>query len=347
MLVKQIHANALSIRRKVDSMAVLVTGCAGFIGWKVCETLLREGTRVVGVDDLNDHYDPRLKQWRLDRLKQDGNFTFARADVSRRDELWEVLRTLRPQGEEDLEAIINLAARPGVRQSIVDPFKYFQTNVIGALNLIEWACREGIPRYVLASSSSVYGESCPRPFREDARTDEPVSPYAASKKAAEVLCHAYHYLYGIDVTVLRYFTVYGPAGRPDMAMFRFIRWVAEGETIRIYGDGEQERDFTYVDDIASGTVKALELSGFNVINLGSDRPVTVNEVLRVISAQLGKEPAVSFLPPEKTDVRATWANISRARSLIAWEPETALEDGVRAAIDWYLENRSWLKEINI
>lgn len=200
---------------------------------------------------------------------------------------------------------------------------------------------------MLASSSSVYGENCPRPFKEDARTDEPVSPYAASEKAAEVLCHAYHYLYGIDVAVLRYFTVYGPAGRPDMAMFRFIRWVAEGETITVYGDGEQERDFTYVDDIASGTVKALGLSGCNVINLGSDRPVTVSEVLRIISSLMGKPPRIEHVPPEKTDVSATWADISRARSLLAWEPETALEDGVRAAIGWYLENRAWAKDISV
>lgn len=328
-------------------MTILVAGCAGFIGWKVSEQLLNEGEQVIGIDDLNDHYSPELKYWRLDQLMKYKNFIFKKLNIANRNEMIFVLENLIKNARKGIDAVINLAARPGVRQSINDPFTYFQTNVIGALNLIEWACRNGIPRYLLASSSSVYGNDCPRPFKEEFNTDKPISPYASSKKAAETLCYSYHYIYGIDVTILRYFTVYGPAGRPDMAMFRFVRWVAEDEVIKIYGNGEQERDFTYVQDIASGTIKALMLSGFNIINLGSDRPVTINKVLQIISSELQKQPRIKYEPPQKLDVQATWADITRAKRLLSWKPETDISDGIKATIEWYKRNREWAKNISI
>ncbi|HTE04499.1 MAG TPA: SDR family NAD(P)-dependent oxidoreductase, partial [bacterium] len=239
-------------------MTYLVTGCAGFIGWKVCERLASEGHTVVGVDNLNTAYDVRLKQWRLARLQSARGFSFRQLDIGDR----EALPGAMPR--DSVDAVINLAARAGVRQSVEDPWVYVATNITGTLNLLELCRTRGVKKFVLASTSSVYGSDTPRPYREDAATDHPLSPYAASKKGAEVLAYTYHALYGIDVTVVRYFTVYGPAGRPDMSLFRFVKWVAEGDPVIVYGDGTQERDFTYVDDIAAGTVAALKPLGFEV-----------------------------------------------------------------------------------
>jgi nucleoside-diphosphate-sugar epimerase len=339
-------------------MNILVTGCAGFIGWKVTEFLLKEGCKVVGVDNLNDAYDVRLKRWRLAQLEGKPGFSFYQIDIVNRGELrelWESRRT------EPFTAVINLAARAGVRQSVENPWVYYETNVIGTLNLLE-LCREfGVKKFVLASTSSLYGASNPRPFREDANTDEPLSPYAASKKAAEVLCYTYHYLYGIDVIVLRYFTVYGPAGRPDMSIFRFIHWIAEGKPVVLYGDGFQERDFTFVDDIAQGTIYALAFlndatsgsglatrgSKFEIINLGSDRPVSVKQVIVLLEELVGRKAEVAYLPKHPADMSATWADISKARQILKWEPKISLEEGLRFSVKWYIENQSWVRKINL
>lgn len=319
-------------------MRVFVTGCAGFIGWKVTQRLLDEGHTVIGVDNLNDAYDVRLKRWRLEQLKNYPNFTFHLLDITDRGALQEAFSS-------DFDAVINLAARAGVRQSVENPWVYYETNVTGTLNLLE-LCREyGVKKLVLASTSSLYGAHNPRPFREDADTSKPLSPYAASKKAAETLCYTYHYLYGLDVTVLRYFTVYGPAGRPDMSIFRFIRWIAEGEPVIVYGDGTQERDFTFVDDVAQGTILALKPMGYEIVNLGSDQPVSLWEVIALLEGLLGQKAEVVHSPRHPADVKATWADISKARELLGWQPQTALEDGLHHTVDWYLENRNWAKEI--
>jgi len=240
---------------------ILLSGCAGFIGWKVTEFLLADGHRVVGVDNLNDAYDVRLKQWRLAQLEGKAGFEFHHLDICDRAALRALFDSKSEIPNPKFDAIVNLAARAGVRQSVEDPWIYFETNVTGTLNLLD-LCREfGMNKFVLASTSSLYGNSKfeirNSKFREDMPTDRPLSPYAASKKAAEALCHTYHYLCGMDVTVLRYFTVYGPAGRPDMSIFRFVQWISEGRPVIVYGDGKQSRDFTYVDDIARGTVAAL------------------------------------------------------------------------------------------
>ena len=319
-------------------MRVLVTGCAGFIGWKVSEFLLKDGHTVVGVDSLNDAYDVRLKEWRLSQLGIESDFTFHQLDVARRQTMCQVFQ------ENAFDSVVSLAARAGVRQSLEDPWVYYETNVTGTLNLLE-LCREmGVKKFILASTSSVYGRE-DRPFREDAPTDRPISPYAASKKAAESLCYVYHHAHGLDATVLRYFTVYGPAGRPDMAVLRFIRWIAEGDPVVLYGDGTQERDFTYVDDIARGTLLALKPLGYEVINLGSDRPVAVNDVIGMVQDLLGKRAYTKRYPVHPADVPATWADITKAKDLLGWAPAVSLEEGLQRAVAWYHENRSWAKEV--
>ena len=337
-------------------MAVyLLTGCAGFIASKVSELLLAEGHTVVGVDNLNDAYDVRLKQWRLAQLQGMPGFAFHGIDIT--DQA--ALRRLFDDGQRladgpsTFDAVINLAARAGVRQSVENPWVYIETNVTGTLNLLELCRGFGVPKFVLASTSSLYGARNPRPFREDADTDGPLSPYAASKKGAEALCYTYHYLYGLDVTVLRYFTVYGPAGRPDMSLFRFVQWISEGRPVRVYGDGQQSRDFTYVDDIARGTIAGLrplprdEASegGYEVINLGSDEPVVLMDAIRLVEAAVGRQARLEYSPRHPADVPATWADISKAERLLGWRPRTRLPQGIQHLVDWYREHRPWASQI--
>jgi len=323
---------------------VLLTGCAGFIGSNVGELLLQQGYRVIGVDDLNDAYDVRLKEWRLNRLQGQANFQFHRLDIADRNALSEVLDNAGP-----FDAVINLAARAGVRQSLEDPWVYYKTNVTGTLNLLELCKDNKVEKFVAASSSSVYGipSESGRPFREDQPTDHPLSPYAASKKATEGLCYSYHHLYGLDITMFRYFTVYGPAGRPDMSIFRFIKWIAEGEPLVLYGDGSQVRDFTYIDDIARGTILALKPVGYEIFNLGNDRPVSIRRLIELIEELLGKKAQIDQRPAHPADVPATWASIDKAKELLGWQPKVRLEQGVKLAVDWYLENRDWAKEIGL
>ncbi len=322
-------------------MRIFLTGCAGFIGAKTAELLLEQEAQVIGVDNLNDAYDPRLKQWRLTRLERFPNFQFHQLDISD----WEATRALF-EAYRPYDAVINLAARAGVRQSVENPWVYVATNITGALNLLELCRLHDVPKYILASTSSLYGNN-ERPFREDQPTDQPLSPYAASKKGAEALCHTYHHLYGLDITVLRYFTVYGPAGRPDMSIFRFVRWIAEGEPIQLLGDGLQERDFTYVDDIARGTIAALKPLGYAIINLGGDRPVSLRWVIETLERLLGKPARWVQAPMHPADVKATWADITRARTLLGWEPQVPLEEGLRRCVEWYLQNRGWAREIQL
>jgi nucleoside-diphosphate-sugar epimerase len=328
---------------------ILVTGCAGFIGSKVSERLVREGHSVIGVDNVNDAYDVRLKEWRLGQLDGHPNFSFRRVDITDREALSRLFETLQPPltpHPSPLTAVINLAARAGVRPSVKNPWPYFQTNVIGTLNLLELCRNSGIKKFILASTSSIYGEG-ERPFREDAHTDRPLSPYTASKKAAETLCYTYHHLYGLDVTIFRYFTVYGPAGRPDMSIFRFIKWISEGEPLILYGDGSQERDFTYVDDIGRGTLLGLQPVGFEIVNLGSDRPVKLRQIIKTIERLLGREAEIQSRPGHPADVPATWADLTKARRLLGWSPQTTWEEGLERTVKWHLEHRSLASSIQV
>lgn len=323
----------------------LVTGASGFIASRVCEFLLNEGHAVVGVDDMNDAYDTRLKDYRLARLRERPSFVFHETDVARPEPLRALFAENAAGGAPPFNAVLNLAARAGVRQSIADPGPYFETNVTGALNLLE-LCRDfGVMKFVLASTSSAYGADTPAPFREDAPSDRPLSPYAASKKAAEALCHTYHHLYGIDVSVLRYFTVYGPAGRPDMSLFRFTQWIAEGMPVLVYGDGTQSRDFTYVDDIARGTIAALKPLSYEIINLGSDEPVVLNDAIARIETLTEKKARIRHEESNPADVKATWANIEKAEKLLGWRPQVRLAEGLTHLVEWYNANRDWAKDI--
>ena len=322
-------------------MRILLTGVAGFIANRVGEFLLGQGHQVVGIDNLCPAYDVRLKDYRLSLITGRPGFTFKQVDIADRSSMAEVWKELAP-----FDAVINLAARAGVRQSVGDPWVYVDTNIVGTLNLLDLCRRDGVGKFVLASTSSLYGDNTPVPFSEDAPTDRPLSPYAASKKGAEAMCWTYHHLYGLDVTVFRYFTVYGPAGRPDMSLFRFAQWIHEGLPLRLYGDGTQSRDFTYVDDIARGTILGLGRLGYETINLGSDHPHHLMEVIRLIEAQAGRKARIEHHPMHAADVMATWANIGKAERLLGWRPELTLEEGVVRLCAWYRDNRDWAKTID-
>ena len=324
-------------------MNILVTGCAGFIGSNVARLLLEAGHSVLGIDNLCNARHSKLQNWRLDTLMPSPGFTFHHIDISDIDSLKSVVGEQRKDGP--VSAIINLAARAGVRDSVAQPRAFYEANTLGCLNLLE-LCRElGINRFILASTSSVYGDEIAEPISEEAQSSRPLSPYAASKKAAETLLYSYHYLYGIHASVLRYFTVYGPAGRPDMSIFRFVRGITEGEPITVYGGGTQQRDFTYVTDVARGTAAALNLQGYETVNLGNESPVSINEVIRIIERAVGGEACIEYQDMHRTDPRVTWANISRAKSLLNWSPVVDIEEGIRRTVDWYMKNRGWARSL--
>lgn len=321
-----------------DSQTYLVTGCAGFIASRVSSLLLDQGHRVVGLDNLNDYYDVSLKQHRLKGLQSD-RFEFHPIDIENEAELESLF------DQHQFDAVLNLAARAGVRYSMENPHVYMTTNAMGSLNLLEQMRRTEVSKYVLASTSSLYAGQ-EMPFLETLPVNTPISPYAASKKAAEAMAFAYHHLYDIDVSICRYFTVYGPAGRPDMCIFRFIRWIDEGSPIQLFGDGNQARDFTYVDDIATGTIAAVKKVGYEIFNLGGGgTPVSLNEIIAGLESRLGKKAKLERLPFHKADIKITSADISKANEQLGWSPKTSLEDGITACVDWHNANKPWSMEV--
>lgn len=349
-------------------MKILVTGMAGFIAARTASLLLEQGHEVVGVDNLNPYYDVRLKAYRLRELARQagvdatalealapgrstvndyagpthfgkGGLAFHRLDIENKAALKLLFR------QHGFDAVLNLAARAGVRYSMLDPDVYLATNALGTLNVMDAMRETGCSKMVLASTSSLYAGQ-PLPFREDLPVNTPISPYAASKKAAEMMAYSYHYLYGLDVSVVRYFTVFGPAGRPDMSIFRFVKWIDEGHPIELFGDGSQSRDFTYVDDIARGTIAALQPLGYEVINLGGgNKPVTIGEVIAYIESALGKKACIERKPFHKADIKETSADISKAGKLLNWRPEIAPREGFWRCVAWYCENRDWVKSV--
>jgi len=322
----------------------LVAGAAGFIAFHVIDGLLQQGHAVLGLDNLNDAYDVRLKEYRLGLLRGRPGFSFQRLDISDHARLSEYFAG--PAGETQYAAVINLAARAGVRQSLENPWVYLETNTTGTLNLLELCRRQQIPKFILASTSSIYGLNAPLPTPETADSDHPLQAYAASKKGAEALSHVYHYLYGLDVSVVRYFTVYGPAGRPDMSIFRFTQWISEGQVLRLNGDGEQTRGFTYVDDIVSGTLLALNPVGYEIINLGGHKSVRIIDLIHMLESRIGRRAIIQTRPAHPADMLASWADVSKAGRLLGWEPRVSLAEGLDRVVAWYNQNREWASQID-
>lgn len=316
----------------------LVTGAAGFIGYHTANMLLDQGHTVVSVDNLNDAYDVRIKDYRLAKLKTRQGFTFHKHDLADKS----VIDLFK---DEKLDGIIHLAARAGVRYSVDNPWEFVNSNVTGTLNMLEVARQFNCKKFIMASTSSIYGENPQYPTPETASSSEPMQPYAATKKGAEALAHSYHHLFGLDVTIVRYFTVYGPAGRPDLAIFRFVKWIMENEPIRINGDGTQSRGFTYVDDIARGTIAALKPVGYEVINLGGHEVISINELVTLIEELTGRKANVQYDPPNLADMFMNQANVTKAREMLGWNPQVNLREGIGRLIEWYNQEREWAKDI--
>jgi UDP-glucuronate 4-epimerase len=311
---------------------VFVTGAAGFIGSHVSGALLARGDRVFGFDNFDPFYDRRIKERNLAPLLSHPSFSFLEGDI--RD-----ASALARWGEGiPREALIHLAAKAGVRPSVADPVGYADVNINGTIRVLEWARELGIPKVVFASSSSVYGGNTKVPFSEDDFVDHPVSPYAATKKAGELLCHTYCHLYGMNVAALRFFTVYGPGQRPEMAIHKFTRRILDGKEIDLYGDGSSRRDYTYIDDIVSGVLGALTAPpGYRVYNLGESATISLSELVAMIERACGKVAVRRVKPPQPGDVPVTYADISRARNEIGYDPRTPIERGVTLFVDWYLK----------
>ncbi len=316
----------------------LVTGAAGFIGARTAELLIKDGHTVVGIDNINDAYDPRMKEYRLRKMQALPGFTFHKLDISHKSIIDQF-------EDEKFDGVINLAARAGVRYSVENPWVFVESNTIGTLNMLEICRQTRTKKFIIASTSSIYGGDPPYPTPESASSSEPLQPYAASKKGAEAMCHAYHHLYDIDVSVVRYFTVYGPAGRPDLALFRFVQWISEGRPVHVNGDGEQSRGFTYVDDIARGTILALKPVGYEVINLGGHEVITINNLIKLVEEIVGKKADVRYGPPNPADMFTNWADVSKAGELLGWEPQFNMREGVTRLVEWYNAEREWAREI--
>jgi UDP-glucuronate 4-epimerase len=329
-------------------MKVLLTGAAGFIGMHVCERLLARGDEVVGVDNLNDYYDVALKEARLARLMPNPRFKLSRLDIADRSGIAELFERERPQ------RVINLAAQAGVRYSLVNPHAYVDSNVVGFVNILEGCRHAGVEHFVYASSSSIYGGNERMPFSEHDNVDHPVSLYAATKKSNELMAHTYSHLFNLPTTGLRFFTVYGPWGRPDMALFLFAKAILEGRPIDVFNHGKMRRDFTYIDDIAEGVIRVLDRppvansdfdkqvpdpasswAPYRVFNIGNHQPVELMAYIEALETALGKTAQKNFLPLQDGDVPATHADTSELNRVTGFSPETPVVEGVKRFVDWY------------
>ncbi len=329
-------------------MKILITGCAGFIGMHVCQLLLARGDEVVGIDNLNDYYEVTLKQARLARLTTHANFRFIKLDIADREAIAVLFAAEKPQ------RVINLAAQAGVRYSLENPHAYVDSNIVGFVNILEGCRHGGVEHLVYASSSSVYGGNTRMPFSEHDNVDHPVSLYAASKKANELMAHTYSHLFKLPTTGLRFFTVYGPWGRPDMALFLFAKAILAGQPIDVFNNGQMQRDFTYIDDIAEGVVRLLDCppaanpdfatdvpdpasswAPYRVFNIGNHQPVQLMRYIETLEQALGKTAQKNFLPLQNGDVPATYADTAALNAVTGFAPSTTVEEGVRRFVAWY------------
>ncbi|MBN1795134.1 MAG: GDP-mannose 4,6-dehydratase [Sedimentisphaerales bacterium] len=309
-------------------MKVLVTGSAGFIGSYLTERLLKQGCQVVGVDNFDDFYDPNIKRDNIKESIQNKNYKLIEADIRDPD-------AMEKAASKGIDAVIHLAARAGVRPSIEQPLLYNDVNINGTMVLLEATKKCNIKKFIFGSSSSVYGNNKKVPFCEDDNVDFPISPYAATKKACELICHTYHSLYNIDITCLRYFTVYGPRQRPDLAIHKFAKLIEQDKPIPVFGDGSMMRDFTYIDDIIDGTIAAMErCSGYNIYNLGKSEPIVLNNLIEYLEDALGKKAEKQHLPPQPGDVEKTFADIAKSKAALGYNPATNIKQGLEKFVNW-------------
>ena len=309
---------------------IIVTGCAGFIGFHLSKSLLDEEYEVLGIDNINDYYDPVLKNARLEILKPYNNFTFQKVDISDRDSLKKSFQSFKPK------KVVNLAAQAGVRYSIENPFAYLDSNLVGFLNIIELCRRGDVEGFIYASSSSVYGGNEKIPFSVDDRVDKPISLYGATKRANELIAYSYSHLYGLQSTGLRYFTVYGPWGRPDMAMFIFTEKIIAGEPISVFNHGNMKRDFTYIDDIITGTRAAIEKNYTSeVFNLGNHKSEQLMDMISLLEKELGIKAKIDFQPMQIGDVKESFAEIKHSQEKLGYSPKTSIENGIPKFIEWF------------
>jgi len=310
--------------------SILVTGAAGFIGSHLCEALLERGDRVVGLDNFNDFYDPAIKRANLAGPLARPGFALVEGDIRDAAAVARVFREHAPT------SVVHLAAMAGVRPSLQDPALYHDVNCTGTAVVLQAARAAGVGRFVFGSSSSVYGGNPKVPFHEDDDVSRPVSPYAATKRANELTCHTFHHLYGMDVACLRFFTVYGPRQRPEMAIHKFVRLTEAGQPLPLFGDGRSERDYTYVDDILDGVLKAHDRSrGFRIYNLGESRTISLRDLVAAIGRATGREPRVDWQPPQPGDVPRTYADVGRAKAELGYAPKVDLDEGLRRFVAWY------------
>jgi UDP-glucuronate 4-epimerase len=316
-------------------MKFLVTGGAGFIGSHLSERLLERGHEIISLDNFNDYYDPRLKRLNVESLLAKPGYTLLEMDILDFEDLQKLFE------QHKFDAVVHLAARAGVRPSIAQPFLYEKVNVEGTLNLLELTRRNGVEKFVFASSSSVYGENPKVPFAEDDRVDNPISPYAATKKAGEELCFTFHHLYGLKIACLRFFTVYGPRQRPDMAIDKFTKLIDAGKKVPMYGEGTSRRDYTYVSDIVDGIERSISAcSSYHIYNLGESRTIELRSLIHLIEESLGKKAIIEQLPVQLGDVPITYADISKARREIGYNPQVDITVGIQRFVEWYNEHRA-------
>jgi UDP-glucuronate 4-epimerase len=318
-------------------MTLLVTGGAGFIGSHLCERLIERGDTVVALDNFDPFYPESVKRRNIRRLETEAAFRLVEADIRDVDGME---RGLEAAGVGGIEVVVHLAARAGVRPSIEEPFLYSQVNLDGSVAVLELARRRGARRFIFGSSSSVYGNNEKVPFAESDPVDHPISPYAATKRAGELLCHTYHHLYGLSIVCLRFFTVYGPRQRPDLAIHKFARLMREGRAIPMFGDGSTERDYTYIDDIVAGVIGAIAVTEgtdpvWEIANLGGSRTTSLSRLIELIAGSMGVVPSIDRLPAQPGDVERTFADVRRAKDLFGYEPSTPIEAGIPRFVEWF------------
>jgi len=314
---------------------ILVTGGAGFIGSNLCEELINNQKEVICIDNFNNYYDPQIKENNIKQLKDNKNFILYRVDITNYEDLKKIFQ------KHQISTIVHLAARGGVRQSIKDPFIYEKVNINGTLNLLELTKEFKIKKFVFGSSSSVYGNNEKVPFSEEDKVDNQISPYAFTKRAGELLCQTYHNLYGISIVCLRFFTVYGPKGRPDMAVYKFIKTINEDKEIQIYGSEDSQRDYTYITDIVQGIMNTMDKDfEFEILNLGNSNPAKLKYLITLIEKNLNKKAKKKIIEKQQGDVDITFADISKTKKLIGYDPKTKIEEGIKNTVSWFLDMRA-------